>query len=138
MATLPDSHKDLLQRPIATTMATMMPDGTPQNTVLWFQYDEANGTILISTTKGRRKYKNVVANPKVSLMFVDPENMYRYLEVRGTVEITEAGAYDLIDRLAKSYAGKDSYYGGVAPAEAKDKEERVILIITPTHVVANG
>lgn len=134
MAMIPDSHKDLLQQAQAAVLGTMMPDGTPQNTVMWFEYDSDNDVILISTTKGRRKYKNLVENPKVSVMFVDPTNIYRYMEVRGTVEITEEGAYDLIDRLAKRYRGVDSYYGGVQPAESKAKEERVILTITPTRV----
>lgn len=136
MSTIPDSHKDLLERPIATTMATAMPDGSLQNTVLWFDWDGEK--IRVSTTKDRQKYKNLTANPNVSLMFVDPDNMYRYLEVRGTVEFAEEGAYDLIDQLAKAYVNKDSYYGGVAPAEAKAKEERIILNIVPKHIVTNG
>lgn len=136
VAAIPASHKELLEQPIAVTMATQMPDGMPQTTVLWFDWDGEH--ILISTTKGRRKTKNIQDDPRVSLMFIDPQNMYRYLEVRGTVEIEEEGAYELIDRLANVYTGADEYYGGVAPAEAKAKEERVILKIVPQHIVANG
>lgn len=137
MASIPESHHDLLNQPVALTLATTMPDNEmPQTTVLWFKWDGEN--ILMSTTKGRQKYQNLQANPKVSAMMIDPENMYRYLEVRGTITFQDEGAYDLIDELAKAYVGKDSYYGGVAPAEAKAKEDRVILVLTPEHVVANG
>lgn len=139
MANIPESHQDLVSRPIAVTMATTMPDGTPQSTVLWFKWDGEK--FQISTTTERQKTGNLEKNPRASLMFIDPENMYRYLEVRGTVDITHTGhddAYQLIDWLAKQYTGKDQYYGGVAPAENKYNETRVIINIKPEHVVARG
>jgi PPOX class probable F420-dependent enzyme len=139
MANIPASHQDLVQNPNALILATTMPDGTPQTTVLWFRW--TGDTLQISTTAERQKTENIQSNPRVSAMIVDPNNMYRYLEVRGTVDITHNGhddAYNLIDWLAKQYTGKNQYYGGVAPAENKYNETRVILNIKPEHVVARG
>lgn len=135
--TIPESHHDLLDDPIAVTLVTVMPDGQPQATVVWSKRE--GNSILISATKGRRKTKNIETNPKVTVMAIDPTNMYRYLEVRGEVkEIVEEGAFELIDELAKLYTGADSYYGDVAPAESKAKEQRVILRVIPNRVVASG
>ena len=139
MANIPESHQDLVENANPLILATTMPDNTPQTTVLWFRWDGEK--FQISTTAERQKTENIRDNPRVSVMIVDPENMYRYLEVRGTVDITHAGhddAYNLIDWLAKQYTGKDQYYGGVAPAENKYNETRVILNIKPEHVVARG
>lgn len=136
MAQVPASHQELLNSPIHVTLATTMPDNTPQTTVLWFKWDGEN--VLLSTARGRQKTENIEKNPQVSLMFVDPENIYKHLEIRGTVEIVKDDTFDLIDELAKKYTGQDSYYGGVAPAENKGKEDRVILKIKPEHVVTYG
>ena len=136
VATIPESHQDFLEKPYALTLATVNADNTPQTTVLWYIWNGEK--FALSTTRGRQKTENIEDNPHVSLMIVDPENMYRYLEVRGTVEITEDGAYDLIDKLAKKYTGKDSYYGDIQPVEAKEKEHRIILNIKPENVVAHG
>jgi len=118
MVNIPESHQELLNSSIAVTMATTMPNNTPQTTVLWFIWD--GDAVKISTTRGRQKTENIEKNPKVSLMFIDPQNIYKYLEIRGTVEISDEGAYDFIDQVTKKYTGKDSYYGNMAPAEAKE------------------
>ncbi|MEL6406511.1 MAG: PPOX class F420-dependent oxidoreductase [Chloroflexota bacterium] len=136
MSHIPESHHDLLDQPIAVTLGTTMPDNTPQTTVLWFKWDGEN--ILMSTTKGRQKFENLQNNPKVSAMMIDPDNMYRYLEVRGTITFRDEGAFELIDELAKMYTGKDKYYGNLAPAEARQKEERVVLVLTPERVITVG
>lgn len=136
MATIPESHHDLLTQPLALTLATIMPDDSAHTSVLWYKWDSDNEQFLLSTIKGRQKATNLDYNPNVSLMIIDPENIYRYLEVRGTVEIEEEGAFDLIDELAQMYTGNDEYYGNLAPKENRQTEERIILKIKPAHVVA--
>jgi hypothetical protein len=138
MASIPESHHDLLTQPLALTLATITPDNHAHTTVLWYKWDADNEQFLLSTTKARQKTENIHHNPHVSLMIIDPENMYRYLEVRGTVDIDEEGGYDLIDELAKMYTGNDEYYGNLAPKENRQTEERIILKIKPDHVVARG
>ena len=133
--TIPDDFKDLLDRPVYVNVATVMPDGQPQLSVMWCSYDGQH--ILLNTARGRQKEKNMSARPMVTILAVDPENPFRYLEVRGKVaEVSEAGALDHINTLAQAYAGKPSYYGGVAPAEQEGTETRVICKIKPTRVVA--
>jgi len=112
---IPETHKDLIEGPVFLTIATIMPDGLPQQTVVWGNTDGEN--ILIA---------------------VDPENPYRWLEVRGNVEMTEEGALDHIDQLANLYMEVDSYYGNLAPEEQKEKETRVILKVQPEKVIAFG
>jgi PPOX class probable F420-dependent enzyme len=131
-----DSHKDLLTGPVPVTLATVMPDGQPQLTVVWCTYDGTH--ILVSTARGRMKEKNMRARPMATLMAVDTANPFRYLEVRGRVEITQDGAMDLINQLAMLYMGQPKYYGGVAPADLEAQEERVICKILPQRVHAFG
>lgn len=133
-ASIPADYVDLLEGPIYVSLATLMPDGQPQVNVMWCGYDGKH--VLINTAKGRRKERNMAARPKVTVLAVDPQNPFRYLEVRGNVvEITEAGAAEHINSLAHTYAGKD-YYGGVQAADQADKETRVICKIEPTRVIA--
>ena len=133
-ATIPDSHKDLLENPVYATLVTVMPDGQPQASVVWCTYDGTN--VLVNTARGRQKAKNMEARPMATVLLVDPQNPYRYLEVRGSVELSEEGALDLINALAKAYKGVDQYYGDFAPAEMKGKETRVIGKISPKRVIA--
>jgi PPOX class probable F420-dependent enzyme len=130
---IPDSHKELLEEPVCVVLTTVMPDGQPQSTVVWCSYDGTH--IKVNTAVGRQKEQNMRKNPKVTVIAMDPENPYRYVEIRGTVEeITQEGAIDHANKLARLYANKDTYYGGVAPAEQQDKETRVVCKIKPTHV----
>jgi PPOX class probable F420-dependent enzyme len=135
-AQIPNSHKDLLTNPVHATIATIMPDGQPQLSVVWCNYDGEH--ILVNTARGRQKDKNLGARPQATILLIDPQNPYRYLEVRGTVEMTEEGAVEHISQLAKLYTGADSYYGGVTPADQAEKETRVICKITPTRVTTAG
>lgn len=132
-AKIPEDFKDLLEGPVYVALSTVMPDGQPQTTVVWCDYD---GTyVRVNTARGRQKEKNMAARPKVSVLAVDPEDPYRWIEVRGTVELTEEGAVDHIDSLAQLYRDKSKYFGGVAPAEQAEKQTRVMGKITPTRVV---
>lgn len=129
--TIPENVQDLLERPIVCTLVTMMPDGQPQATPVWFSYDGTH--IWVNSAKGRQKDLNMRERPQVTVLIVDPENPYRYLELRGTVtEITEDGALDHINQLAKAYFGRDEFYAG-RMTDLRGKETRVIYKILPTH-----
>jgi PPOX class probable F420-dependent enzyme len=134
---VPASHRDLLEGPVFVSLATLMPDGQPQVTVVWCDYD---GTyVLVNTARGRQKEKNMSERPVATILAVDPDDPYRYLEVRGSVvAITEDGALDHINKLASIYVDRPSYYGGWAPAERESQEVRVICKIAPTHVRTIG
>ncbi len=126
---IPDNVLDLFQKPVLANVATIMPDGTPQVTPVWVDFDGSH--ILVNTVKGRRKVLNMQERPQVGLDMVDTENQFHWLSVRGhVIEITEAGANDHIDKLAKKYIGQDQY-----PFH-QPGEVRVICKIQPERVVA--
>ena len=105
-----DKYRDLLEQKKAfDNLATVMPDGTPQVTPVWF--DRAGGTIRVNTAKGRVKARNLKQGTPVALAIMDPDNPYRYVQIRGRVErVVEGGpAESHIDALAKKYLGKDQY-----------------------------
>ena len=131
---IPDSHKDLLEGPVPVTIATIMPDGQPQLSVVWCNYD--GQYVWVNTARGRQKDKNLTARPVATILAIDPENAGRYLEVRGTVTMTEEGAVEHINQLAKLYTGADSFYGGAVPTGQTETETRVICKITPNHVIS--
>jgi PPOX class probable F420-dependent enzyme len=110
MKNIPATHLDLLtdEKKAFLILATLMPDGAPQVTPVWFNTD--GKYILINSAKGRIKDRNMRARPQVTLCIVDPSNPYRYLQIRGTViEITQNGADDHIDALARKYQGVPMY-----------------------------
>ncbi|MGH2560356.1 MAG: PPOX class F420-dependent oxidoreductase [Thermomicrobiales bacterium] len=129
MTQIPDAYRALLDRPVFVSLATVQPDGTIQVTPVWADY--VDGHIRINTAVGRQKHKNLVERPRVTVMAFDPENPYRYLEVRGrVVRMVEEGADDVIDKLAKDYLGVDSY-----PARTPE-ETRINILIEPLRVSA--
>jgi PPOX class probable F420-dependent enzyme len=132
MAEIPPGFLDLLtQKKAFAHIATLQPDGSPQVTPVWFDY--TNGVVRVNTAKGRIKARNMSAGSKVALSILDPDNPYRYIQIRGTVSNeTTDGAVAHIDSLAKKYLGKDVY-----PWHT-DKETRVIYEITPSAVQAMG
>ena len=128
MATnIPQSFKDLFDKKAFAHLATLMPDGSPQVTPVWCNFDGA--LVWINSAKGRVKDKNMRRDKRVALSIQDPDNAYRYMEIRGQVaEITEDGADAHIDKLAKKYLGKDQY-----PFRGNG-EVRVIYKIRPVKV----
>jgi PPOX class probable F420-dependent enzyme len=130
-STVPEQFKDLFSKVAFAHLATVMPDGSPQVTPVWFDYD--GGHIRVNSAKGRVKDKNMRRNKKVALSIQDPDNAYRYLAVQGEIDaITEEGADSHIDQLAKKYLGKDKYpFRG--PGEV-----RVIYKIRPEKVSTMG
>lgn len=130
---IPDTHLDLLIRPIHGVLSTMMPGGQPQSSLVWVDYDGA--CILINTTLERQKGRNMCANPKVALLVIDPQNGSRWIEVRGKVAgIQREGAEAHADRLTRRYTGKQRFYGDVYPVGQRQKETRVIVKIEPIKV----
>src|SRR3977135_4490042 len=132
MATIPASHADLLKEKKAfANLATLNADGSPQVTPVWVDFDGTH--VLVNTAKGRVKTKNLEREPRVALSIADPENPYRYLGIQGRVTgMTESGADEHIDKMAKKYLGKDKYPYRV-PGEG-----RVIYNITPEKVHSVG
>jgi PPOX class probable F420-dependent enzyme len=112
-------------------LATVMPDGSPQVTPVWFFYD--GHKFIVNTAKGRVKDKNMKQNAKVALSISDPDNPYAHVSLRGTVtKVTEEGADAMIDSLAMKYMGKEKY-----PFRRPD-EVRVTYEIEPISVSAMG
>lgn len=131
--TIPDSHKDLFEKPVYVALTTVMPDGQPQSTVVWTDYD--GEYVRVNVTRGRQKTKNMERNPKVTVLAIDPENPYRWIEVRGMVEeISEQGGVEHINTLSRKYTGR-GYYGDFAPAERRNEETRLLVKIRPVKVV---
>jgi PPOX class probable F420-dependent enzyme len=127
---IPEAFQNLLEKPSFAHLATVMPDGTPQVTPVWWEWDGKH--VLVNSAAGRRKDGNMRLNAAVALSVLDPENPYRYLGIRGRViECTEKGADEQIDRLANHYMGKD--YPFRRPGEV-----RVTYRIEPTHVSTMG
>ena len=131
MEIVPESHQDLLsdEKKAIAFLATIMDDGSPQVTPVWF--DTTKDQIRINTARGRVKDRNMTARPIIALSIIDPDDMYRYLQLRGEViQATEDGAREHIDKLAKKYLGTEAYqnYRG---------ETRVIYLFRPQFVDAH-
>src|SRR4051794_27666745 len=119
---LPEGYRDLLERPLFAHLATVRPDGSPQSSVMWFDWD---GQVLrITHTKSRQKFANLGKEPRVALSITDPADQYRYLEVRGRVEKIEDD-----DEAASFYKNLQHRYGMDYPIT--DAAERVIMTIRP-------
>ena len=128
---IPDKYRDLFNKRAFASLSTLMPDGRPQVTPVWVDLD--GDYVIFNSAKGRQKDRNVRRDPRVALAIIDPDNPYRYLEIRGrVVEITEEGADANIDKLAKKYLGVDKY------PYRQGNETRVIYKIQPEHTNMMG
>ena len=126
---IPSSHLDLLERPLVGALATTLPNGTPQVTAVWFNYQDSQ--VHITSAAGRLKDRAIRAKPYLALMVVDPQNSRRYIQVRGpVVTITEEGAEEHINALSHRYENKDYTY---TPGQV-----RVRYIMDIEHVDAHG
>jgi PPOX class probable F420-dependent enzyme len=133
---IPASHRDLVECPPVAALTTVTPDGHPQTSVVWCDFD--GECVRINTMRSFAKERNMRRDPRVTLLCYDPRRPLRYLEVRGTVvEMAEAGAAEHLDHLASKYAGRPiRYFGGAIPARFAQTEIPVLCRIRPTHVVA--
>jgi len=126
---IPENFRDLFTKRAFGNLATLMPDGHPQVTPVWCDFDGTH--VLVNSAKGRQKDRNMRRDARVALALADPDNPYRYLEVRGrVVEITEQGANEHIDRMAKKYLGLDKY------PNRRPGEVRVLYKIQPEHTTS--
>lgn len=134
LSTIPNTHIDLFQKPVHGVLTTLMPDGMPQSSVVWVDYD--GEYLLINTTMERQKGQNMQLNPKVTVLVIDPNDSSRWAEVRGRViEMTREGAEAHADKLTQRYCpGKQYFYRDIYPPEQKEKETRIIARIQPVKV----
>lgn len=133
MPTIPEEYRDLVsfETKAFANLATVMPDGAPQVTPVWFDFDGEH--IIINSSLGRIKDRNLRRNPNVAIAISDPANPYRYLQIRGqVVDITQEGAEAMIDHLCYKYTGQD-VYPWRRPGEA-----RVTYKILPAKIQAQG
>ena len=132
MVEIRDSHRDLLEGTVVATFVTMLPNGAPHATPTWVDYD--GEFVLVNTVEGRRKERNVRADPTVAVCLVDPENTSRYLSVTGVVEErTTEGAVEHIHELARRYRGVEEY-----PYLEEDPGDRLLLKVRPLLVLTNA
>ncbi len=128
---IPESHRDLLDRPLLAMLGTIQPDGTPQVMPMWA--DLADGLVRVNTAVGRQKHANMVRNPHVSVLVVDPDDEFRFIEVRGkAVLITSDGANAHADKLITEYRGAEHV------PTAPRSETRIMVAIEPHKVIVNG
>ena len=128
---IPQSHRDLLDRPLLAMLGTIQPDGTPQVMPMWA--DLADGLVRVNTAIGRQKHANMVRNPHVSILVVDPDDEFRFIEVRGDVVlITSDGAEAHADKLITEYRGAEHV------PTAPRSETRIMVAIEPRRVIVNG
>lgn len=124
---LPEAARSLLESPNIAHLATLMTDGTPQVTPVWVDVEDT--TVLVNSAEGRVKVANLRRDPRVGLSVADRENPYAAVSIRGRVkEITEAGAEEHIDALAKKYLGEERY------PMRRPGERRLVIRIEPLHV----
>jgi PPOX class probable F420-dependent enzyme len=128
---IPEAFLDLFKKPVLAHLATLMPDGSPQVTPVWIDYDGEH--MLVNTWPDRAKGRNMLARPQVALDIVDPDDPFRYLSVRGrVVDATEEGAAEHIDMLARRYMGLERY-----PRHDPNRPRRLYRIV-PERVVAQS
>jgi PPOX class probable F420-dependent enzyme len=127
--TPPESHADLLERPLFGHLATVRPDGSPQSNVMWFEY--VDGVLKFTHTSGRQKYRNIQHEKRVAFSIIDPDSTDRFIEVRGEVTDIEQDTPD-----AAFYQHLQQRYDDVYPIP--DADVRVVITVTPTSFVARA
>jgi PPOX class probable F420-dependent enzyme len=133
---IPETHLDLPTRPVRGVLTTLMPNGQPQSSLVWCDYD--GECARVNTTRERQKGKNMMRNPKVSLLIVDPENTGRFLQIRGDAELIEQGAPEHLDEITCQYTSYPQYYGYVFPMEKKTRETRIICRIHAQRITLDA
>lgn len=128
-ATLSDAARELIDGKNVATVATIETDGRPQLSVVWVARD--GDDVIFSTLIGRRKHRNLLGDPRVTLLIRPEGNPYRYVEIRGTASLTTEGAAELIDTLGMKYTGQP--YGNDKPEDV-----RVTVRVAADRVVEFG
>ncbi|MBI5157955.1 MAG: PPOX class F420-dependent oxidoreductase [Acidimicrobiia bacterium] len=133
---IPESHLDLLTRPVHGLFTTIGVDGQPQSSLVWLDTD---GTCArVNTTLERQKGRNLASNPKVSLLVIDPENTARFIQIRGDAEVTTDGAIEHLDALTRAYTRHPRYYGFVYPVDQQPHETRIICRIRARRITLDA
>jgi len=133
---VPHSHVDLVTRPLPAVLTTLASDGSPRSSIVWIDYD---GTCaLVNTTLERLKGRDMAADPRVSLLVVDPDDTSRYLQIRGDAELVTEGALEHLDRLTRRYTRHPRFYGHVHPIEQQARETRVIARIHARRITLDA
>jgi PPOX class probable F420-dependent enzyme len=128
LVAIPESHRNLFERPILAAVATIQPDGGAQVHPIWIALK--GDRILLNTAAGRQKYKNLIERKHATVLLIDPDNGFNWIEVRGSVTEVIRDANQDINDLSHKYTGGD-YPGFV------EGEERVTFLITPDRVVTS-
>lgn len=132
MGSIPSEFHDLFEKPTFAYLGTLTPESIPHVTPVWIDYDANADRILVNTERGRRKEQNAQQNPNVGVGMTDPDDRYRALSVLGQIdEITEDGAREHIDELARRYTDHDEYQPEIQTA-------RVLLKIRSDEVIPHG
>ena len=134
--TVPASHLDLLTRPICGVLTTMLPGGQPQSSLVWVDHDGL--CACFNSTLERQKGRNLLANPRLSLLVVDPDNTGRFIQIRGDAELVTEGALDHLDVLTRRYTRHPSYYGFIFPVEQRARERRVTCRIHARRITLDA
>ena len=134
--TVPESHRDLFTGAICGVLTTMGGDGQPQSSLVWIDHD--GECARTTTTLQREKGRNMRANPRVSLLVVDPQNTARFIQVRGDAELVTDGALDHLDELTRRYTPHPQFYGFVYPDEQRDRETRVTVRIHARRITLDA
>lgn len=130
MSTLTDEQARLFLEPNYGVAAAIRPDGTPQLTTIWVDWDGEH--ILFNTAEGRWKPRYLRRDPRATVYVASSEDPYKWVSVTGRVEVTEEGADEHIDKLAKKYTGQDTY------PWRQEGEQRLVVKISPERVIAYG
>jgi PPOX class probable F420-dependent enzyme len=133
---IPESHRDLFERPVCAVFTTIGADGRAQSSLVWTDLDD--GVPTVNTTLERQKGRNVLGNAKVSLVVVDPDDTGRFIQVRGDAELVRDGAIEHLDRLTRRYTRHPTFYGHVHPADQQARETRVIVRIHPRRITLDA
>ena len=133
---IPDSHLDLLTQPICGVFTTLGADGQPRSSLVWVDTD--GECARVNTTLQRQKGRDLLADPRVSLLIVDPDDTGRFLQVRGDAELVTDGALEHLDALTRKYTRHPRYYGFIYPAEQQDQETRVVCRIHARRVTTDA
>ena len=133
---IPESHLDLLTRPICGVLTTMAADGQPESSLVWVDHD--GECARVNTTLERRKGRNLLANPKLSLLVVDPDDTGRFIQIRGDAELVFQGAIEHLDGLTRMYTPHPAYYGSIYPVEQRELETRVICRIHARRITLDA
>jgi PPOX class probable F420-dependent enzyme len=130
-AELTDAQRALFDAKNFAVIATINPDGQPQLSVVWCKIE--GNDIVVSTVVGRRKHRNLVRDPRVTILVNPAESPYQYVEVRGVATMTQERGRELIDELAADYMGADRY-----PGDDGTDNVRVVVRIRPEHIASMG